>query len=111
MRSGFYPQDGSAFYDQCLFNLIWHKLLLPLVATYIFLIEEDSQVYWPNGFADCLSADGTIIPGSWRENIEDKENNLALVADPDVDAGKSIRNLLRDYVNSPQGSVPWPIPI
>ncbi|KAJ8913797.1 hypothetical protein NQ315_002703 [Exocentrus adspersus] len=69
-------------------------------------LPENQRKYCPAGYTDAELPDGTVRPGSWRELAGLKSvrrtgaNNSSLSA-------MNNRNLLRDYVNSAEGSVSW----
>lgn len=60
-----------------------------------------------NNLVDREDDDHNVIPGEWRRgrNMQD----CVVVQGPNRDnrEGKKIRNLLKHWVNSPAGSVPW----
>lgn len=81
------------------------KKVKPIVAAccvlHNFLINRTPETYIPDNFKDQYNVDGEFILAEWRQTIS---QNSALT--PIHDA-KEIRNLLKDFVSSPEGSIPF----
>lgn len=80
-------------------------------ALHNYLMENATDSYCPNGFADSYDEDNQLLEGSWRSNLADSSlfNNSIGVAcnGRPTEHAKVIRDKLRDYVNSEQGSLHW----
>ena len=78
-----------------------------------YLRQTKDAFYSPSGFIDSENNCGIIIPRSWRSGIDCNKlggaiQNLRPVRGSSycVDA-ISLRDYLKEYVNSDSGSVPW----
>lgn len=80
------------------------KIVLACCVLHNLLI--DNKKYCPPGFADHYDANGILIEGEWRTNGCDMVP-LQTTRGRVSDRAKSIRNVLKNYVNSPAGSVSW----
>lgn len=78
-----------------------------------FLLKTDRDSYCPPGFADQITEDGRIVEGSWRNSLgpesmfHSDHRNVTTGRQPQN--AKEIRNLLKLYVNTELGAVPWEI--
>lgn len=87
--------------------------LVTLTCVYLhnFLRKSSARrIYFPAGAFDTEDLDtGVIVPGDWREEIRNAQNLLDLQILPrrSLSVAQHIRNEFREYVNSPEGSVPW----
>lgn len=78
-------------------------------ALYCITLKKNDQIYCPPNYGDTINDDGEILEGVWRQ-IEN--NNFPgrisfFNAGKPMDQYKAMRNFLKDYLNSPAGSVPW----
>lgn len=83
-----------------------NKMVLACCCLHNYLINRNDELYSPQNFADYLDANGNIVDGEWRKNQfawQSLNQNCAR----ETDQAKMIRNILKDYVNSPVGAVPW----
>ena len=75
------------------------------------LMKDDKAVYCPPGFADFEDLDGVITPGGWRSTVP--ANSMYFSGIQRQNEGRtsqlasSIRNHLKTYLNSPEGSLSW----
>lgn len=60
-----------------------------------------------NAHLDTEDADHNLIPGSWRQDANLPDLQVAQRGNRDTFAAKDHRDYLRAYFNSPAGSVPW----
>ena len=78
-----------------------------------FLRQTNSAGYCPTGFVDSYDETGTIKEGEWRRLIGDKNGATLLQNIPTVRESRpttsalKVRNIMKSYVNSIEGSVPW----
>ena len=78
-----------------------------------FLRQTNSAGYCPTGFVDSYDETGTIKEGEWRRLIGDKNGATLLQNIPSVRESRpttsalEVRNIMKSYVNSIEGSVPW----
>ena len=78
-----------------------------------FLRQTNSAGYCPTGFVDSYDETGTIEEGEWRRLIGDKNGATLLQNIPTVRESRpttsalKVRNIMKSYVNSIEGSVPW----
>lgn len=82
------------------------KILMACTCLHNHLIVERSITYCPPQFADYINENGDLVEGEWRQNIF-ASNNLDNSHNRETEDEKIIRNILKDYVNSPTGAVPW----
>ncbi len=84
------------------------KITMASLCIHNFLCKCRSDTYTPPAFADWENADHGMVDGAWRNHgmgafqpvVHRRERNAAVTA-------KMQQNLLRDYFNSPAGSVSW----
>lgn len=75
-----------------------------------FLRTVESSVYCPAGFTDAEDGEGNILQGAWRS---ESSQNAGLERIRQVGgnrygrAAADVRNIFRDYFNSPEGEVWW----
>jgi len=77
-----------------------------------YLRQTENAIYCPAGFVDHENANGEIQPGHWRALIRNNPssslNNLSNVRGSRYSKDAiDMRNSLKDYVNSPEGSLSW----
>lgn len=77
-----------------------------------FLRQTDNAYYSPQGFVDSESSDGAIKVGQWRTaHLIDSENNcfqkLQAIRGSRYSNKVGMRETLKDYLNSEEGSLPW----
>lgn len=70
------------------------------------------HTYCPRGFSDRYDENGLLIEGEWRRSIQNSMVHLqAPHGRSDIQRrssiGKEIREVFKEFVNSPQGSVDW----
>ena len=89
------------------------KFVLACLALHNYLRLTDNAHYTPAGFIDSEDRDGNFIPGEWRSQNGNtsawgnfQNINPVRGSRPRVDA-LNVRNQLKDYLNSDEGSVPW----
>lgn len=68
--------------------------------------------YCPPQYADSYDLNGKLIEGEWRKNIKQNQNSLfenfiSSCKGRQSDIGKHVREKIKNYVNSVEGSVPW----
>lgn len=80
------------------------KIVLACCTLHNLLIGNEN--YCPAGFADYYNVDGQLIEGEWRKTAPEMVPLQSCSGRVSLRA-KEIRNLLKDFVNSPAGSVPW----
>ena len=80
------------------------------IALHNYLRQTDNAMYCPSGFVDSYEKNGTIKPGEWRkyQTTDGCLQNLGNVrgSRPNSNA-KNIREAIKKYVNSEEGSVEW----
>ncbi len=84
------------------------KITMASLCIHNFLRECRSEAYMPPAFADWENNDHSIVEGTWRsqgigsfQTVDHRrERNASVVA-------KMQRNILREYLISPAGCVPW----
>ena len=83
------------------------------VCLHNYLRQTNSAGYCPAGFVDCENATGEIKPGEWRRLTVPVESSGALRPIANVrgsrylNAAVDVREKLKQYVNSSEGTVPW----
>ena len=60
-----------------------------------------------NVLLDREGNDHRLIPGLWRNGVVMQEMDEVRTPTGETRRGKRQRILLKNYVNSPQGAVPW----
>jgi len=87
------------------------KITQACVALHNYLLNRTRETYAPPGFADTFTDDGTLVEGGWRALIPDSSTLNSTVSFEKngraTDSAKLIREQLKDYLNSPVGSVAW----
>ena len=89
------------------------KYVLACMALHNYLRQTNNALYTPAGFIDSESSDGALKPGSWRNDLPENQLHCALQNIPPLrgcryrDECIHMRDSLKDYLNSEQGSVPW----
>lgn len=86
------------------------KIVAACCLLHNFLINQTPDTYIPNRFRDLRDENGTFVHGTWRNNENDTSNNLEFnFTGRQEEEAKTIRNILKDFVNSNVGSVPFQI--
>ena len=84
---------------------------LAAIALHNYLRLTDNAIYTPKGFVDSESSDGKILPGEWRCLVGDNETGLRRINNVRgsryQENAVNMRDALRDYVCSNEGSVEW----
>ena len=87
------------------------KYTLACLSLHNYLRQTDNAAYTPQGFIDSESNDGTIKAGEWRSI---QANDQGCFANPNAVRGSrytkdalAMRDALKNYVNSEEGSLPW----
>lgn len=75
-------------------------------------LNNFGQTYCPSGFTDRYDENGHLIEGEWRRIARGNMANLqAPHGRSDIQrrsgSGKEVREVFKEFVNSPQGSVEW----
>ena len=90
------------------------KYVLACLALHIYLCQTSNASYTPNGFADSKDSDGTIYLGEWRNQLEQNDSETNCIRNIRGNQGSrpreeavSMRDALKDYFTSSEGSVPW----
>lgn len=68
---------------------------------------ESRSFYTPPGSFDLEDADGNLVPGQWRSELESGLINLQNMPVRALTHVHKIRDEFRDYFISPEGAVPW----
>lgn len=77
------------------------------------LLELNKESYCPAKYVDRYDNNGKLIEGEWRKSPSLHANNslfsnkISSYQGRPNEMGKSIRDILKNYVNSVRGSVPW----
>lgn len=74
-----------------------------------FFITKSRETYAPFTFADHY-VDGQLVEGSWRSILSNDSlfsSRVRINYGRQCSVGKNIRDNLRDFVNSPEGSLEW----
>ena len=53
------------------------------------------------------NANGDFIPGAWRQDRNLEDTHTVVGSNTANKKGKKLRNLLKHWVNSPVGAIPW----
>lgn len=72
-----------------------------------FLLNRNPDSYIPNEFKDLTDEQGTYVHGIWRRNSTTTNPIHFQYSGRSSQDAKTIRNKLKDFVNSPAGSVPF----
>ncbi|XP_061578688.1 uncharacterized protein LOC133444800 [Cololabis saira] len=84
------------------------KITMASLCIHNFLCERRSEAYAPPAFADWETADHGMVDGAWRSQGLGALQPARLRGESSAtDTATVQRNLLRDYLVSPVGSVPW----
>lgn len=72
------------------------------------LRPAENRIYCPPNFVDIEQPDGSIIPGTWRnENTRDVECIKPTTAHRSTMEAYKQRDSIADYLLTPAGEVPW----
>ncbi|XP_067630280.1 putative nuclease HARBI1 isoform X1 [Eurosta solidaginis] len=71
-----------------------------------FLLNEVREEYCPDTFSGYETNNGEWVIGE-TENWDSNRNETRFYRGRSSDYGKYVRNVLKEYVNSAQGAVPW----
>ena len=89
------------------------RYVLACLTLHNYLRQTDNAMYTPTGFVDSESGDGAIKKGEWRslrpegELVFDKINPVR--GSRYTKDSLEMREVLKKYVNSEEGSVPWQV--
>ena len=87
------------------------RYTLACLALHNYLRQTDNAVYTPTGFLDSENSDGSIKLGGWREIQSSDQGCFAPVSavrgSRYTKDALQMRDTLKTYVNSVEGSVPW----
>ena len=87
------------------------KIIKAAVCLHNYLRQTDTANYTPAGFVDSENGDGDIIPGNWRNTVQNEGSSLMSLNHSRSNRSKfdatKIRNDFKSYFNSPQGAVAW----
>lgn len=85
------------------------KIVAACCILHNYFLKNLRGSYCPPHFADYYDADGHLVEGNWRQNANDMTH-----LDPATqrqtrpsESAKNIRNIFKEFVNSPQGSLEW----
>ena len=88
--------------------------VLACIALHNYLRQTNNSVYTPAGFADSECSSGKIRFGEWRANISEGANLSSAVQNVRPIRGSrqkdeciQMRDDLRDYFSTDEGSVSW----
>ena len=86
------------------------KCILACIALHNYLRQTNNASDTPSGYVDSDNSDGTIILGSWRNEVDERSSlrqiNPVRGSRPRANAIE-IRQALKDYLCSNEGSVEW----
>ena len=86
---------------------------LACMALHNYLSLTTNAKYVPAGFVDSEDSNGNLIPGDWRKNFNNNngafENLAPYRGSRSKPTALDIRDALKDYVNSEEGSVSWQV--
>lgn len=75
------------------------------------MMTKGREDYVPVGFGDSVADDGRVVNGAWRENIGDSSmfntNYTPNFQGRSTEHAKEIRDHIKNFVNSEEGSVAW----
>lgn len=72
-----------------------------------FLLSRNScEIYAPRNFVDRETADGTVLPGEWRNEIEDAPTAMSNIPRRSNPNAQEIRNEFKEYFSN-EGAVDW----
>ena len=87
------------------------KYTLACLSLHNYLRQTDNATYTPQGFLDSESNDGTIKAGEWRSTQSNDQGCFshinAVRGSRYTKDALQMRETLKKYVNSEEGSVPW----
>lgn len=86
------------------------KIISACCMLHNFLITHKSTAYCPPGYMDKFDDENVITEGEWRKRISSDSlyhTTFSASAGRPSDYGKYIRNVLKQYVNSNIGELPW----
>ena len=87
------------------------KIIKAAVCLHNYLRQTDTAKYTPAGFVDSENGDGDIIPGNWRNTVQNEGSSLMSLNHSRSNRSKfdatKIRDDFKSYFNSPQGAVAW----
>ena len=91
------------------------RYVLACLALHNYLRLTDNAHYTPAGFIDSEDKHGNFVPGQWRSQNESAVQGGSFQSINAVRGSRSrvdaleVRNRLKNYLNSNEGSVPWQI--
>ncbi len=87
------------------------SIVAACVALHNYLLNKTRDTYATPGFTDSFAADGTLIEGGCRQTIPQNSMFNSRVnferSGRATDSAKSVRDQIRNYLNSPYGSLAW----
>ena len=81
-----------------------------LITTACIVLHNLMRLRYPqmqDQLVDREDVDGNVIPGEWRRGRNMRDCEVVQGHNRDNREGKKLRNLLKHWVNSPAGAVPW----
>lgn len=85
------------------------KIITACCLLHNYLLNDNRRSYCPPSFADTLDSSGNIV-GEWRTRIGRDSlyyGSIPASSGRTSDYGKRLRDKIKEYVNSSQGSLPW----
>ena len=74
-------------------------------------LPRHERRYCPPGFIDAEDKDANVIPGGWRSEVERDTGHHPVAngkcGNAAKKSAKEIRELYKNFFNSPMGAVPW----
>ena len=73
------------------------------------MLNRNYDSYVPKKYRDLIDCNGAYIEGIWRNNCQNNDlaNVVCAADDGTYEGAKHCRDILKDLVNSPYGSVSW----
>lgn len=85
------------------------KIVSACCVLHNYFLRCNKSLYCPAHFADGYDENGQVVEGEWRRNVNDMtflDNTLSQSHTPNEQA-INIRNIFKEFVNSPDGSLEW----
>lgn len=83
------------------------KIVMACCVLHNLLLNKGKDTYCPSSNAYYYDTSGKLVEGQWRQRKFKVFTPLSNTVGRICDAPKKIRNYLKDYFNSPQGSLKW----
>lgn len=86
------------------------KIIAACCFLHNYLIQNNKNIYCPPKYADHFDDEGELVEGEWRRKVNDQSlysSSLPSHKGRSTDEAKYYRELLKNYFQSPIGSVPW----